>query len=236
MSLFKKPSNPQLDIDDANKILQNIFEANQIEPSTIPLDIFAAYNNYRRKRFSLKKLFIIIIIILVLLLPLLFTVPSFSIDLTEAETNPVYQIKVNSFLPVKRVTASVNGHNIPVYETDSHLYSIEPDRNGRMTVTAVLINRQKTTHYIDVSNVDKDAPEVVSDHMDENNIYLYLSDTGSGVNYEKIKAVSLSGKKIQPVSYDEASECVVFPLPSESVNVYIPDNADNTLHLLLTIK
>lgn len=103
-----------------------------------------------------------------------------------------------------------------------------------MTVT--LINRQTLTRYIDVTNVDLDAPAVVSNNTDSDRIYLYLSDPGSGVNYEKIKAVDLDGNEVHPVFHDEATGCVAFAYPKESLNVYIPDHADNTLHLILTIQ
>ena len=105
-----------------------------------------------------------------------------------------------------------------------------------MKVAVTLINHQTVTHFVDVENVDTEAPLVVSSNMDSENVYLYLSDTGSGINYKEIKAVGLSGQEILPMSFDESSECVVFSYPKETLNVYIPDNADNTLHLILTVK
>lgn len=238
MITFKKSTDPQLDIDDASKILENIFIANQVEPNTIPLDVLTAYSNYRKERFSLQRTILIVVMVLFLLLPLLFISPSFTIQSVEpgARMNPVYQVEVDTFMPVQRVTAMIDGHNVPVYETDSHVYSIEPSVNGHMTVAVTLLNHQTVTHFVDVENVDKEAPLVVSNNMDAENVYLYLSDTGSGINYEGIKAVGLSGQEILPVSYDASTGCVAFAYPSESLNVYIPDNADNTLHLILTVK
>lgn len=237
MIRFKKSTEPQLDIDNANKILENIFAANQAEPNTIPLDVLAAYSHYRKKRFSLQKI-VIIAMVLFLLLAFLFIVPSFTIhsETKNSEANPVYHVSVDTFMPVQRVTAIIDGHNIPVYEVDSHIYSIEPHINGRMKVAVTLINHQTVTQFVDVENVDTEAPLVVSSNMDSESVYLYLSDTGSGINYKEIKAVGLSGQEILPVSFDESSECVVFSYPKETLNVYIPDNADNTLHLILTVK
>ena len=179
-----------------------------------------------------------IVMVLFLLLPFLFIAPSFKIqpDTSGFGSNPIYQVKVDSFMPVTRVTATIDGHNVPVYETDSHVYSIEPSMNGHMTVSVTLFNHQTVTHFADVENVDVEAPLVVSNNIDTDNIYLYLSDTGSGVNYEGIKAVSLSGQEILPASYDASAGYVAFAYPSETLNVYIPDNADNTLHLILTVK
>lgn len=238
MTRFRKSTEPQLDIDDASKILENIFAANQVEPNTIPLDVLTAYSNYRKERFSLQRTILVIVMVLFLLLPFLFIAPSFTIQSVtqELEANPVYRVEVDTFMPVQRVTATIDGRNVPVYEVDSHVYSIEPPVNGHMTVSVTLINHQTITHFADVENVDTEAPLVVSNNMDTENVYLYLSDAGSGIKYEGIKAVSLSGQEVLPVSYDESTGCVAFSYPSESLNIYIPDNADNTLHLILTVK
>lgn len=238
MMRFKKSTEPQLDLDDASKILENIFAANQVEPNTIPLDVLTAYSNYRKERFSLQRTVLVVVMVLFLLLPFLFIAPSFTIqsETQGFEANPVYQVEVDTFMPVQRVTATIDGHNVPVYEVAAHVYSIEPPVNGHMTVSVTLINHQTVTHFIDVENVDSEAPLVVSNNMDEENVYLYLSDTGSGIKYEEIKAVNLSGQEILPVSYDTSTGCVAFAYPQETLNIYIPDNADNTLHLILTVK
>ena len=238
MTLFSKRNQPQLDIEEASKILENIFSASQVEPNSIPLDILTAYSNYRRERFSLQRTILVVIMILFLLLPFLFIAPVFSIESTSPEDapNPSYQINLDTFMPVQRVTANIDGHNIPVYETASHIYSIEPSMNGRMTVSITLINHQTITHSIKVKNVDTEAPLVVSNSVDRENIYLYLSDTGAGIDYKNIRAVGLSGQEFYPVSYDVASGCVAFAYPPESLNVYVPDHAGNTLQLILTVQ
>ena len=48
MSLFKKSSMPQLDPETASRILEQTFEANEMEKNTIPLEVLASYSNYRR--------------------------------------------------------------------------------------------------------------------------------------------------------------------------------------------
>lgn len=235
---FKKAAEPQLDIDNASKILQNIFEANQMAPNTISLDVLTSYSNYRRERFALQRSVLVFMMVLFLLLPFLFIAPYFSIDVKVGDNgmNPTYKVGVDTFMPVERVTAAIDGHNIPVYEVDTHVYSIEPSMNGKMELTVTLVNRQTITQSVDVENVDLDSPTVVSNSVDEKYLYLHVSDSGSGINYDKIRAVSLSGAEISPVSYDEAAGQITFAYPDESFNVYIPDNADNTLQLVLTVQ
>lgn len=239
MSLFRKKSEePQLNMESASRILENVFIENQVEPNSVPLEVLTSYSNYRRERFSTQRTILVIIMVLFFILPFCFIPVSFSINSeTDAHAaNPTFSLHVETKMPVRRITATINGRNVPVYEVDAHVYSIEPDENGMMTVTVTLMNNQQETKSVEVSNVDVDAPLVVSNEIDNEYVYLYLSDSGSGINYEGIQAVSLDGTVFKPAFYNEATGCVAFAYPSESLNVFIPDYADNSLQLILTVR
>lgn len=241
MAIFKKNKKeqlPQLNIEDASKILENVFRENQMAPNTVPLEVLTAYSNYRRERFSLQRMILLIIMVLFLMLPFLFIPSTFTLkrNVSADAPNPTYTLEVTSKMLVDRVTASIDGRNVPVYEVDSHVYSIEPALNGTMTVTVTLMNRQTCTKTVEVQHVDLETPIVVSNDFRDGQIYLYLSDTGSGVDYENIYATDLSGHIIHPVSYDKASGCVVFSYPEETLNVFIPDYAKNKLQLVISLR
>lgn len=70
MTFFKKSKEPkpELALDQACKILEQVFEANNIEPNSIPLEVLTAYSNYRKERFSLQRLILVIILVLFLML------------------------------------------------------------------------------------------------------------------------------------------------------------------------
>lgn len=237
MKMFKKSSIPQLDLETASRILEHAFEANQMETNTIPLDVLVSYSNYRRERFTLQRTVLVVIMTLFLLLPLLFIPSSFTVEQIDTDTpyNPVFRLEVDSFMLVERVSASIDGSNIPVYETDAHVYSIEPTKNGQMAVTVTLVNKQTRTEYIDVTAVDREVPVVTSCTRDDDHIYLYLSDWDSGVDFPAIQAVSLSGTAVIPDSMDPVAGCVIFTGVTESLNVFVPDLAGNKLQIVLTI-
>lgn len=239
MKPFKKSSVPQLDFETASKILEQAFEANHMESNTIPLEVLASYSNYRRDRFTLQRTILVIIMTLFLLLPLLFIPSSFTIgrdETLERNYNPIYRLEVDSFMLVDRVNASIDGYNIPVYEVDAHVYSIEPSRNGQMDVTVTLANGQMKTQSVEVTAVDREVPVATSCSREGNLIYLYLSDGESGIDFPAIQALDLDGQKIEPVSIDEATGCVVFSGEWETLNVYVPDLAGNQLQLILSMQ
>lgn len=240
MTFFKKKKDPkqELELDQACKILEQVFETSHVEPNTIPLEVLAAYTDYRKERFSLQRLILVIILVLFFMLPFLFIPSAFSItpDKEASAPNPTYTLEVTSPMLVRRVNASIDGRSVPVYETDSHIYSIEPAVNGQMAVTVTLMNYQETTQYIDVETVDLDPPTVVSNGMDSEHLFLYVSDTGTGIDYEHVKGVDMNGRPVSPVVYDPESGCIAFRYPEDTLNVYIPDFAENTLHLILSVK
>lgn len=236
--LFKKNNTPQLTLEAADEILTKAFEAAGIEPNTTPLNVLASYSNYRKERFTTQRTILVIIMTLFLLLPLLFVPSRFTLSLQtpDQDPNPIYQLQVDTFMLVRRITATIDGHSIPVYEMDSHVYSVEPTRNGQMDVTVTLVNNQTLTHSIDVSDVDLDVPVVTGSGMEKGNVYLLLSDTGSGINYEAITATYPDGTSVPLSSYDESTGRITFDHPKESLNVLIPDYAQNTLHLILSFQ
>ena len=238
MKLFHKPSVPQLSFEEASRILERAFEANEMENNSIPLEVLASYSNYRKERFTLQRTILVIIMALFVLVPLLFIPAAFTIKADETldrNYNPVYRLTVDSLMLVDRVSASIDGFNIPVYEVDSHVYSIEPSRNGEMEVTVTLINRQTLTQYVEVTGVDREVPTALSCNKEGNKLYLYLSDDGSGVDFSKIEAMDLDGKEIEPIGADEEAGYVILPAASDTINVYVTDLAGNRLQLILTI-
>ena len=56
MMLFKKKTAPALSEALADRMLENIFNACQTEPNTIPLKTLISYTRYRRERFSLSAM------------------------------------------------------------------------------------------------------------------------------------------------------------------------------------
>lgn len=233
-----KSSAPQLSFEEASRILERTFEANEMENNTIPLEVLASYSNYRKERFTLQRTVLVVVMILFLLLPLLFIPASFTVSEDKTLTgdyNPVYRLAVDSMMLVERVNATIDGYNIPVYEVDSHVYSIEPSRNGKMAVTVTLLNRQSVTQYVDVTNVDREVPSVISCTKEGDLLYLYLADSGSGVNFADMEALDLSGRKIEPDSVDEETGCIVYPAAADTINVYAEDFAGNKLQMVLTI-
>ena len=202
------------------------------------LEALASYAVYRKERFSLQRGILIAAMILFLLMPFLFLLPDYEVDAVEKGERglPVYTIQVHSLLPVGKVTAKINHHSLPVYEADADRDTVEPIRNGEMTVEVALINRQSLTSNYTVEDVDAKGPELSDSKVEENVVLLTVRDRGIGVDYREVYAVSETGALYYPISVNEEKGEIVFAYPEETWDVYIPDHIGNTLHLALTFE
>lgn len=233
-----KKNQPALDDETAALMLGNIFDACEKEPNTVPLSVLTSYSNYRKERFLLQKIILLIVFLLFCTLPFWFVPATFTVDTTVSDNryDPTYEVSVHtSLIPVERVTATMGGHNIPVYETASHVYQIEPDANGELVITVVLKNHQYNTCTLTVDEVDTKAPVLLSNQQIGDNIALFVKDADSGIDYTGIYALNSSGERILPVSYNEETGEIDFTYPEEALNIYIPDHAKNVLHLILSL-
>jgi len=172
------------------------------------------------------------------LLPLLFVLPRFTVtEAAEGERGlPVYTVQVRSVLPVGRVTARLRNHSLPVYEAGAKEFTVEPTRNGALTIRVELINRQGTESETEVTDVDCTGPALLDSLIGEDFFTLYVADEGIGVDYREIIAKNAAGEEIRPLEYNEEEGSVTFSYPEEDWDVYIPDHIGNTLHLALTLQ
>jgi len=235
MSIFKKETN-MLETELADQMLQNVFDICKVEPYSVPLEDLESYSNYRKDKFRLQKFILVLIFILFLATPLLFMAPEIQVIDAPSDKSNDCTIRVDSFLPITSVTATVNGNNVPVYETEPRVYSIQPDYNGEMLVTVTAVNHQYVQEFFNVKNVDKDSPTLISHKKVGNEIQLYVKDADSGIAYKEVYASNSSGDIIKPKSYDSSKGLIVFSYPKKSVNVFIPDKNGNVLQLVLTVQ
>lgn len=233
--LFSRKKEMELSQTAASQMLSNIFEACDYEENKVPMEVLISYSQYRRERYYLRWL-ILGFLVLFLMVPILFVTPEVEISELNASTgSPILQVEATSWLPIDRVTAVTGEYSLPVYEVSQGVYQVIPNRNGVVKVTVVLKNRQYTEKEYLVDSVDVEPPVLVGSQRDGDMLKLYFQEEDGQINFEGIYAVDPSGKKVYPVSYDELSNCVVFRYPDTNLNIFVADEFENVLQLVLTI-
>lgn len=222
---------------ETSEILDTVFNTCGEEGNTVPMETISSYAVYRKERFTLQRVIVAMALLVFMMLPLLFVLPSYTVSVEERGDRglPVYTVKVDSFLPVGKVFASIKDHALPVYEAGAREFTVEPTRNGSLDISVELINNQSASSELDVTTVDADGPELVDSETFKDGFKLAVSDAGIGVDYRDIYAVSASGKVHYPVVANE-EEGVIFEYPDEAWDIYIPDHIGNTLHLSVKLN
>ena len=218
----------------ADQMLQNIFAVCDTPSNAVPLAVIEDYANYKKERFITVRTILVVVIVLVLFIPLLFVRGHYTVEnKTESFQSSVYEVHVAGIFPVQ-VTAVQDGLHLPVYDIGHRTFSIEPTKNGKVDVCITYFNQQKSHHTITVTQIDSKAPALISSQVSSKKVYLYVSDSESGIDYESIYALDAHSNTILPASYDSENGYVVFESPASAINVYIPDMAGNELILILT--
>jgi hypothetical protein len=222
----------ELTTHETSEILDAVFNSCGEDGNTVPMETISSYAVYRKERFTLQRVILAMALLVFMMLPLLFVLPSYTVSVEESGSRglPVYTVKVDSFLPVGRVLASIKDHSLPVYEAGAREFTVEPTRNGNLDISVELINNQSVRSEHDVTSVDAEGPKLVESETLSDGFMLKVSDAGIGVDYREIYAVSASGEVHYPVKASE-EEGVLFTYPDEAWDIYIPDQIGNTLHL-----
>lgn len=237
MRFFKK-NEIKLPLEEASKILNDVFVQTNQQPNTIPLEELESYSNYRRDRHSTERYFLIIILIVFLLLPFFFISPRFDIYLTDKDFKkyPTYEMRLTpNIIPVSVISANLNNKKVAVYETGSHLYSITPTENGTMTVSITLMNHQFNVKNVEIENIDVDPPVLISKKVSNGLLMIEVEDDGSGIDYDNAYAIiNETNKRLSPVKTEKNK--IYFEYTKQDLNVFIPDYKENTLQLILSVK
>lgn len=233
---LRRKKAPELPPEIAGQILQNVFDLCVREPNSVPLETLVGYSGYRRERYSLQRGVIVGMLALFLLLPLLFIAPELRVvpQADAAAGHPVYELTVSTAIPIRQVRASLDGRTVPVTETGDRTYRVQPERNGALTLTAVLINRQTAVEAVTVSDADDQPPTLISTENGVGVLILTLNDDLSGVDYESVTVTFPDGAVSGPESVDPERGEVVVPYPETYVDVSVSDNAGNALNLRLS--
>lgn len=231
----KKPA--ILPEETAAQMLENIFRTCKKTPNTVPLSTLRQYSNYRKERFALQRTVILVILTLFALLPLLFIAGNFTVtpQYTQDTMNPRYHVKTASLLPVRHISAQINGTTQPVYEGGNGTYIIQPTQDGPMEISLTLINHQKTIQTIPVSGVDYTRPQLNEHKKTGNARLLYLSDEGSGIQGTGISVTDMAGQSVSH-QFDTDNNCLIIPVTSEALYIIVPDRCGNVLEFYLSTQ
>ncbi len=239
MSIFNKKKTediPQLTVEEAEEILSQVFMDCYEDANSIPVEQLESYSNYRSERMNLQRIVAELGLLFFLVLPCFFARPQFTVSdpVAGARDLPVYTVRIENFLPIYSVTAVQKGYSLPVYQKDKRIFTIEPVEAGPMTVTVTLFSRQWESTVVQVGEVDEDPPILEGTALDGNTVYVYVTDEGSGIDYDRSYGIDNKGHKCKSLEYDESVGYLEFDNATSLEKIIIFDNYGNKLSVSVT--
>lgn len=223
-------------MEEAEEILQQVFMNCYSDTNSIPVDQLKAYSNYRSEKMSVQKGVAIIGLILFILMPLLFVAPRFTVDnpVSGDRGLPVYTVRISNLLPIYSVTAQQDGYSLPVYQKDKKVFTVEPAFSGDLTITVSLFSHQWTSTVVPVGDTDTKPPVLEGSSMDGDDLYVYVSDADSGVDYRNAYVMDADGNKLYADYYDESQGLIEFDdLSGSGCQIIVPDMIGNELKITI---
>lgn len=112
-------------------MLQNVFQACGQKPNVTPLKTFESNAKYHLAQFSLKKMAQVGIIVASCATPGILITPDFMVtEITPSAYAPIYEINVDSWLPIDNVSATLNGKAVSLNHPSTQLFTTDHPYSG----------------------------------------------------------------------------------------------------------
>ena len=164
---------------------------------------------------------------------LLFVIATPKIIMNETETDDYVlsdiSFTVESYLPIQNV--SVTANDIPIdYTKDGNKYQVKVDNNGSIRIDVTSINSMTTTQFVSINILDDTAPVIDAGNalLVADTLTFTVTDTQSGIDYNKIYATDADGHQIQPLFVDQLAGTLQFSMKSGGLTVSVSDIIGNT--------
>lgn len=225
-----------LDLHTANGLLNSVFAACDMNPSSVPVEVLEGWGNYKKSKIRAVRVISYMILIILVLLPMMFFKPAVTAERTEVDytAKATYEVTINSFLPPKEVSAFINGEPVAMIRSDTGGYQLEVSENGTLTIEVTSANGQIVAKDYEVTYIDTEKPALTRSYSEDGIVYLVVRDPYSGVAFDKISAVGSNGEPVASQSVDLKAGIISYVIPENPITVTIPDNAGNSLSLMIS--
>lgn len=174
-----------------------------------------------------------------IILMLVISSPSLEVsepDSTNYNTASV-QVRVESLLPLKSLTAVMGGQEVPL-EKSGDTYKAVVEENGVLEITAVSMNKMTRVEHVQINLLDETAPVVDESSVNIGVGYLefLVSDTQSGVDYDSIFGTDGQGNELKPTEINKANGKITFSMATNSLIVFVKDLSGNETSATFSIN
>ena len=222
--------------DDGKELLEDLMPKLGME-TTEPK---GKYKSQARTRYLLPRLLTAAVVIAaVVFLGFYLTRPAqfYNVNVEESPESVEVDFDVDRLLLLESVTATLDGQPAAVTREKMGSYQATVQKNGELIISARTFTGRESQQTVSIRAIDDEPPHMTGSDREDGEIYIYFTDEGgSGINWDSVQATAAeSGEPFDLGGIDREAGCVHFPFPDKSVRIYLEDNNENPLSVLLTL-
>lgn len=197
------------------------------------------YKNKARVRYLVPILVIACVVIILALgvyAVLRLSVRFQDVEVQEDTSAATVTFRLDRLALLESVTAQLGEYPVDVDMVSAGNYQITAERNGELVITARTFMDRPSSITLTIDCIDEEPPHIDHDEMIDGNVYIYITDgeDGSGIDWETLQpTLAASGEAFELTEVNEEDSYICFPLPDESVRVYLEDANGNPLSIRL---
>lgn len=195
----------------------------------------AEYERYRRKSrrsgFLNTLLFYILPFILfnAAIFFLVTAVPKVEVTVSDTEDYLTTQaeIRVRSLLPVKTISADLDGDILELGEKKKGSYTVRITKNGLLAVELNSINGMSAQQFEQINILDDNPPSIENAFIENGIVTLTFTDSQSGISFDSVLAYDSDGSSVTPLEADRSTNTFSFRMDPAGLRVLGQDRAGN---------
>lgn len=155
--------------------------------------------------------------------------PKYTLDVSETNDylSTTVTLTIDSHLPTRNLSLTLNGEVLPLEETDRKTYTASITQNGTIEAYLENFNGMSVVQFENISVLDDRPPEVKEFSVEDDILTIQLSDSQSGIDFSSIHAIDSTGKHLTPASVNKSKSEVTFEMDKHGLTMYVSDLCGN---------
>lgn len=197
----------------------------------------AELERYRRRsnRFGfLRTLFFYIIPFIIfnsIIFVLVTSIPKVELEVEDTNDYLTTQtiIRVKSLLPIKTITADLDGEVLELGKPEKGAYKVIIAKNGLLGVELTSVNGMSAQQFEHIDILDDNPPSIENAFIDNGIVTLTFTDSQSGIFTDSIQAFNSDGALVEPIELDRSTNTVSYEMDPAGLRVTGQDRAGNAV-------
>lgn len=153
------------------------------------------------------------------------------IEVTIADTHDYVvtevTLAVKSFFPTKDIQLRLDDEKLELTKGKKRTYTASITKNGTLEASVTNINGMSAILYEHANILDDLPPNIDYTSDGEGFVFVTVTDSQSGVDFDSIYALDSTGQQVEPLTADRSTNTVSYEIDPAGLHVYAKDKAGN---------